>query len=391
MLSIEQLLIPVSVAEPCGADLSFSVEVDAISRARQHDDPALDQGEWTVALKEADWPFVAAQCAQLIQSRSKDLKLAVWLAEASARMRAFRGLADGFGLLAGLCERHWAGLHPLDEQGDYEQRIGNLCWMLAQTPALVKEMAVSEDGRIAMADFERARHRAALADRAGAGGGHGGSASNSFAGAWPADARGDDEGPTVQELDAHRRQNSEAFNAALLEDAEYCLSALRALEQAVDVRLGADGPSFAAAREALQNAVDFIGLLAPSEERTAGADGADGMGVAGESGQWACMDGTGGAGAAASGGSGGAHGRSGVAGGRGAQPAAPTRAQALAQLRQIADFFRRTEPHSPVAYLADKAASWGEMPLHEWLRTVVKDPAQSAQLDELLGVRQASG
>jgi type VI secretion system protein ImpL len=41
-------------------------------------------------------------------------------------------------------------------------------------------------------------------------------------------------------------------------------------------------------------------------------------------------------------------------------------------------------------YLADKAASWGEMPLHEWLRTVVKDPAQAAQLDELLGVCRAS-
>jgi len=37
-----------------------------------------------------------------------------------------------------------------------------------------------------------------------------------------------------------------------------------------------------------------------------------------------------------------------------------------------------------------KAASWGEMPLHEWLRTVVRDPVQSAQLDELLGVAPSS-
>ena len=36
-------------------------------------------------------------------------------------------------------------------------------------------------------------------------------------------------------------------------------------------------------------------------------------------------------------------------------------------------------------YLAEKAAKWGELPLHEWLRAVVKDPAQIAQLDELLG------
>jgi type VI secretion system protein ImpA len=58
----------------------------------------------------------------------------------------------------------------------------------------------------------------------------------------------------------------------------------------------------------------------------------------------------------------------------------------LAQLRIVAEFFRKTEPHSPVAYLADKAAKWGEQPLHLWLRTVVKEEAALARLEELLGV-----
>ncbi|MGO4376672.1 type VI secretion system protein TssA [Pseudoduganella sp. RAF53_2] len=322
MLSIEQLLVPISVTEPCGEDLSFSAEVDAIARARQHDDPSLEQGEWTVALKEADWPFVASHCAALIQTRSKDLKLAVWLTEAQARTQQFRGLADGFGLLAALCDRYWERVHPLGED-DFEQRIGNLSWLLSQTPQLVKDMPVSEDGSITMLDFERARQSASRAEQPGQ--------------------------PTIAELDARRRGNSEAFNVALLEDADYCLSALRALEQAVDTRLGADGPSFAAAREAVQHAIDFIGLLAP-EPDVALVDGEE----------------TGGRPSAHSG-------------------ALCTRTQALAQLRQIADFFRRTEPHSPVAYLAQKAAAWGDMPLHEWLHSVVKDPALAAQLDELLG------
>jgi len=66
-----------------------------------------------------------------------------------------------------------------------------------------------------------------------------------------------------------------------------------------------------------------------------------------------------------------------------------TREQALAQLRDVADFFRRTEPHSPVAYLADKAASWGEMSLHLWLRTVVKNDETLSGLEELLGIKKA--
>ncbi|HBF50973.1 MAG TPA: type VI secretion system protein TssA, partial [Massilia sp.] len=65
-----------------------------------------------------------------------------------------------------------------------------------------------------------------------------------------------------------------------------------------------------------------------------------------------------------------------------------SRAQALAQLRAVAEFFRQTEPHSPVAYLADKAASWGEQPLHVWLKTVVKDAAALSHVDELLGIER---
>jgi type VI secretion system protein ImpA len=67
-----------------------------------------------------------------------------------------------------------------------------------------------------------------------------------------------------------------------------------------------------------------------------------------------------------------------------------SRTQALAQLREVAAFFRRTEPHSPVAYLAEKAAHWGEQPLHVWLRSVVKDEASFAHIEEILGVTPQS-
>jgi type VI secretion system protein ImpA len=64
------------------------------------------------------------------------------------------------------------------------------------------------------------------------------------------------------------------------------------------------------------------------------------------------------------------------------------REQAIRQLQEIAAFFRHSEPHSPVAYLADQAARWGNMPLHEWLRNVVRDEAVLAHVEELLGVKQ---
>jgi len=283
MLSIAQLLLPISAAQSCGEDLSFSSEVDQIAQARQYDDPMLDQGEWVAALKEADWGFVASRCAGMIESRSKDLRLAVWLAEAEAKTRGLRGLGDGYAVLAGLCEHYWDGLYPLADGGDYDQRIGNLFWLLSRTPALVKEA-----------------------------------------------------------------------QAPQLADAEYCLAMLAGLERVADTQLGADGPGFSAAKDALQSVI----------RRLAPAGGTVAVAVGGEL--------VGGSATIALGGT------------------PQNRAQALQQLRLVADFFRRTEPHSPVAYLADKAASWGNMPLHVWLRAVIKDPGAIAGVEELLGARAAS-
>ncbi|HEU4852489.1 MAG TPA: type VI secretion system ImpA family N-terminal domain-containing protein [Telluria sp.] len=138
-------------------------------------------------------------------------------------------------------------------------------------------------------------------------------------------------------------------------DAEHCMKAIAELEKVVDAKLGAEGPGFTAARSAMEQLQRDI----EAAVRAAGAGEEEGAGP-GQAGQ---------AQAAHIGG------------------AVQSRAQALAQLRTIADFFRRTEPHSPVAYLADKAAEWGSQPLHEWLRGVIKDPAACAHVEEMLGVR----
>ncbi|WP_313705767.1 type VI secretion system protein TssA [Massilia sp.] len=333
MSTLEQLLTPVSAAAPCGEDLAFSPELDAIAQARKADDPSLEQGAWVTTLKEADWKFVAKRCAALIETRSKDLQLAVWLAEANAKTAGLRGLGEALELIGALCERYWDGLYPLPDEDGFERRIGNLGWIAARVPQLAAECPVTEGAAFSMRDIEAARS-------------HG------------ADA--------IADVEAARSRTSKAFQAALLADGEYCLGALDALEKAVDARLGADGPSFGSARSALQDLVHFVtpagcaAAVAPVAEQHAGTTTAAAP-----------------------------HANTMLP----ALPAGPlqTRTQALAQLRAVAEFFRRTEPHSPVAYLADKAANWGEQPLHVWLGTVVKDAAALAHVDELLGIEREGG
>lgn len=336
MFSAEQLLQPISADQPAGTDLTFSPDMDAIAHARKFDDPSLDQGEWLTELKEADWDFVVERCAGLLEGASKDLRLAVWLAEAATKRHGLAGLAEGLLVNAGLVERYWdQGLYPEAEDGDQEQRIGNLAWLLARIPALLREVPVTDGhGAWSLLDFDVAR-KANL-----------------------------DDGRKLAEMEAARRNSSGAFRAAFAQDAQACMDALLALERAVDRHLGNDAPAFVGARDAVQDLLRMMpapGQPAPSAEDASAASAPQ-------------------AGPAP------------VAEVQAGPPGAITsRAQAIAQLRLIADFFRRTEPHSPVSYFADKAASAGEQDLHTWLRTVVKDSASLAHIEELLGVQRQDG
>lgn len=324
MLDTVALLAPIAPDNPCGDDLAFSPEVDEIARARLADDPSLEQGAWVTALKEADWKLVGKRCAGLLQTRSKDLQLAVWLAEANAKTGGMRGLAEGLGLVAALCERYWEGLHPQADEDGFERRIGVLAWLAGRIAPLVKTMPLAENGVLTLQAWEVAR------------------------------ARGPE---AVAELETARARIKGEVVQALLADCEACQAALQELERVVDAQLGADGPGFSVGRAALRDVDDLIKPVAMAGAAPTEAAAAGGAGMASTAALPARVDGQ-----------------------------VAHRDQALAQLRQVAEFFRRTEPHSPVAYLAEKAARWGEQPLHAWLRSVIKDDASLARLEDLLGI-----
>ena len=355
-MDIEALLAPVSAAAPCGEDLAFSSELDAIARARQADDPSIEQGAWVTTLKEADWKFVANGCSSLLKTRSKDLRLAVWLAEAAAKMAGLRGLGEALLVTAGLCERFWDGLYPLADEGDHEQRIGNLSWVAARVAQLARELPVTEGApACSLNDVAYARSHNGAGD-SGSGSGSGSTGN----------------GARQLDVEGARRRSSAAFYVRLLEDCTYCEAALTELQRVVDERLGADGPGFTAARAGLQDLAHFARPMALVQEKNRVTAGEVTPVVIAVSAAPPAVSGPAMAPPRA------------VAG-------LHTRAEALDQLRAVAAFFRETEPHSPVAYLADKAACWGEQPLHVWLRGVIKDDVLFGQLEEMLGAGRVAG
>lgn len=338
MFQAEQLLHPISDSQPAGEDLSFSHELDAITKARQFDDPSLDQGEWLTELKEADWDFVVKRCAALLETKSKDMRLAVWLAEAGAKEFNMRGLAEGLLVLAGLFDEYWnLGLYPESDGDDHDHRIRNLSWILSRIPTLLKEMPVTDGNgkRYNSIDFERARRNP------------------------------DNPEFKLSDLDAAKRANSPHFRTTFAADAQYLMEAVQKLEKSADDRLGRESPGFSSVRDAVSNMVHLMPVAAtvavaadeqaPQAAETISNDqGMPYMPPPVQSGPPGAIN---------------------------------TRSQALAQLRAVAEFFRRTEPHSPVSYFADKAADAGQQNLHDWLRSVVKDPASMSHIEELLGVK----
>ncbi|MFT3856106.1 MAG: type VI secretion system protein TssA [Aquabacterium sp.] len=355
-MNIEALLAPVSASSPCGDDLSFSNEFDQITDMRRGDDPTLDQGEWVTALKVADWPGVADASGQLLQARTKDLRLAMWMAEAWAMLDGFAGLDKGLQLCVRLCEAYWDDLHPRADGGDFEERIGNIGWLLQRVVALVRVLPVTQGRQAASAyslqDLAAARQRQVAVER------------------QPDEAAQLSAGRvTYDQFQRALKETPARTLAERLTAARQCADHLLAWQAVVDRHLGADGPSFVPAKEAVAEAVHDIERLA----RESGALAVQGTPPSTAGNGLANIQ------------------DQGIADGPASeQPLTGgplrTRAQALQQLRDVAAFFRQTEPHSPVAYLAEKAVKWGEMPLHEWLRKVVKDQGAMTHLQELLGL-----
>ncbi len=349
MLDINTLLMPLAGNSGTGDDLTFSPEFDAIQEARRADDATLDQGEWITTIKEADWQQVIGLSTNLIATRSKDLRLGMWLTEALGKQHGFAGLTQGLQLMGGLCQQYWSDVHPAPEEGDQELRIGSLTWLLSRLAQLFREIPItnSADLRYSTQDHDAALQLSRQV------------ANN------PNEAAALTAGKlTLEQFQKAQQGTAKSFYQQLWQDVNLCQQQLYEFEKVVDTQLGNDGPGFANTKTSLTHVMALI-------EHCAVATGAINKKAAASK-----PDNSPASAVNAVANSTGNH----------VQGPIDSREHALARLNEVADFFRRTEPHSPVAYLVTKAVHWGNMPLHVWLRSVVKDPASLSHLEEMLGM-----
>ena len=114
-LDLESLLAPLPGDAPCGANLEYDPAFQALEEAaagkpeRQYDK--------VYPAEPPDWPTVR-ELALGLAARTRDLRVAVWLARSGARLEGFGAALQGLQLLHGLLERHWAQVHPLLDAND---------------------------------------------------------------------------------------------------------------------------------------------------------------------------------------------------------------------------------------------------------------------------------
>lgn len=121
---------PVSPDAPAGADASYEPEFEAIQREIDKLAMVTDAGVST------DWNLVASQSVAVLAGKSKDLKVAAYLAEALTRTNGLEGFAAGAHILRDLVETYWETLFPPLKR--MRGRINALDWWLDRAKAYLE-------------------------------------------------------------------------------------------------------------------------------------------------------------------------------------------------------------------------------------------------------------
>jgi len=357
---LEALLAPIAGDAPQGIDIreDFSAASpynrlrDARSEARDAE-RGLDAGAADVRDPGPLWRSVRELATTALAETTKDLEVAAWLTEALVRSHGLAGLTAGAKVLAGLAERYWDGLFPLPDDYGMETRVSPVTGLngrdgngsLVQPLYMIALFNRPDGSPVAYYQFRQSEQLGTLDPER--------RQQRIEAGAIPFD-----------DLDREARAAGARHFGDMLAEARAARSAWQAMANIMDAKAGADGPSTTAVRDLLSGIVETVARYAPADVAGAGAS------ASGETPQAAAAPATGGTSRIA------------ISPGQLA-----SREDALRTLGEIANFFRRTEPHSPLSYTLDEAVRRGRMTWPELLAEVVADTDTRNTILNTLGIR----
>jgi type VI secretion system protein ImpA len=369
VLEFGELLEPIPGENPTGVDLRadsspgslYYAIKDARSQARAAERQVVMDDEEGGA--PADWRPVTRNGTKALKEKTKDLEIVAYMIEALVREHGFPGLRDGFRLARALVEKFWDGLFPVPDEEGLATRVAALSGLngddaegtLIAPIAKVPITDVTSIGRLTSADYQKALAISKIAD--------------------PElrekkIAKG---GLSVEAFERAVREGSPKFYAGLVEDLTQCVAEFAKMTAALDERCGGHAPPSSSIRSALETCLDTVKSVARDKLALieTGGETASGSATSAASAEGDRVSTNG--------------------GGLGVSAdALRTREDALRQLLKVADYFRRSEPHTPLSYALEQVVRWGKMTLPELLTELIPDDAPRNSLFKQIGIKTAA-
>lgn len=360
-LIIADYLLPISAEKPTGRNLREDNAIDSLyyqikdarNDARDIErkvllDPTVDQ--------LPDWKKVANIASDILQNHSKDIEVACWLIEAQLRLNQFSGLATGFKLLTQLITHYWESLYPLAVGDDMADRViaitalngedydGALIQPIFQQPitsgsysyALWQyQQAIENTKKYGNNNVEKKQQGVLF----------------------------------VEDFQAAATESGANFYQQLQNDLSQAKQTFSELHTVLVEKCQNSAPPTSQINTALENFSDYVRFITSDmgfnleshhiNNSTATEITADTETIIE---QESTVD-------------------------ISISNAIDNRHQALEQLATIANFFRQTEPQSPLPNLLDRAVRWGNMPFNELLNEIIKDDTVRKNAYELIGLQ----
>jgi type VI secretion system protein ImpA len=369
VIDLDVLLAPFPGENPAGESLLYAGLYDQIREARRSED-TLAQGDWERSIKIANWGDVAKFATNALATQTKDLQVVAWLAEALIKLHGFAGMRDSLKLMHGMIVTFWEHAYPEIDDGDMDGRANAVSFLDRQGAVALKEVPITGSPVAANLSFFQYEE------------------SKRFEVPENLDALSSSEQERVQTLKeqaaregkatsdrwrAAKNSSRRAFYEETVAALKECTELHRALDGVMDEKFKSQTPGLGALKKSFEDVSSLVESIL-KEKRLLEPDAVEGKADAAVAAQVPAADFLAASGQSIP---------AGVAG------PILSRQDALKRLAEISEYFRKTEPHSPVAYLVQRAIKWGQMPLDLWLEDVVKDSAVLDHLRETLGIKTA--
>lgn len=357
IVDVNSLLEPISEDNLVGSDIRedssptsiYSTIKDARSAARAAERHSMFDGGSSEA--DGSWRKILELAPEILKNHAKDLEIASWYTEALIRKAGFQGLRDGFTLIRQLIETYWDGLYPLPDEDGIETRVSPLTGLNGEGAegvliAPIRSIRITEDmdpGPFSFWQYKQALDVQKISDEA---------------------ARAEKAkkvGFSTEDIERAVANSSQEFFINIRDDIQICLNEFRSISRMLDEHCGThDAPPTSNIIHTLEDSLGIINHLGKNKLPIESSE-EDEMGEDDGSGQ--------------------SQGQKKVGG------PIKTRADAFRHLQDISQFFRTSEPHSPISYALERLVRWGDLPLHELMKELIPDHSSRDLYGSLTGVK----